>query len=148
MASLSKGAASSSAVGARWIRRSFGGGPISQHRDTPDNNSDTSFDFTVANYDRVNTIANKYPTNYKQSAIIPLLDLAQRQNDNFLTLAAMNKVAEIVGLHPMRVYEVATFYTMFNREKVESFSSSYAARRLAWRAVRRRSKQRLRIIWE
>jgi len=103
----------------RWFSSS--GGPISQHKDTADNNSDTAFDFTVANYDRVNTILAKYPTNYKQSAIIPLLDLAQRQNDNFLTLAAMNKVAEIVGLHPMRVYEVATFYTMFNREKVGKF---------------------------
>lgn len=63
----------------------------------------------------------KYPSNYKQSAVIPLLDLAQRQNGNFLSLAAMNKVAEIIGVNPMRVYEVATFYTMFNREKVGKY---------------------------
>lgn len=91
------------------------------HRDTPDNNTGTTFDFTVENYERVNTILAKYPENYKQSACIPLLDLAQRQNDNFLTLAAMKKVAEIIGVKPVRVYEVATFYTMFNREKVGKY---------------------------
>jgi NADH dehydrogenase (ubiquinone) flavoprotein 2 len=41
-----------------------------------------------------------------QSGIMPLLDLAQRQNGNFLSLAAMNKVAKILGVPPMRVYEV------------------------------------------
>lgn len=43
--------------------------------------------------------------------------LAQKQNDNFLTLAAMNKVAKVLEMTPMQVYEVASFYTMFNREK-------------------------------
>lgn len=55
------------------------------------------------------------PGNYRKSGIIPLLDLAQRQHGGWLPLSAMNKVAEVVGEHPMRVYEVATFYTMFNR---------------------------------
>ena len=55
------------------------------------------------------------------SGCIPILDLAQRQNGNFLTLNAMNKVAEILEMAPMRVYEVATFYTMFNREKVGKY---------------------------
>lgn len=50
-----------------------------------------------------------------QSGLIPLLDLAQRQCGNFLPLAAMNKVAEVCGIPPVRVYEVASFYTMFNR---------------------------------
>ena len=53
--------------------------------------------------------------------MIPLLDLAQRQCGNFLPLAAMNKVAETVGVPPVRVYEVASFYTMFNRERVGSY---------------------------
>ena len=56
-----------------------------------------------------------------QSGIIPLLDLAQRQCANFLPLAAMNKVAEVVGVPPVRVYEVASFYTMFNRERVGKY---------------------------
>jgi len=100
--------------------RSFSAG-ISSHRDVEGNTAQDSFDFSPENYGRVASILGKYPTNYKLSACIPLLDLAQRQNDNFLTVAAMNKVAEIVGANPMRVYEVATFYTMFNREKVGKY---------------------------
>jgi len=57
----------------------------------------------------------KYPPQYKKAAIIPLLDLAQRQNENWLPISAMNHVAKLVEVPPMRVYEVATFYTMFNR---------------------------------
>lgn len=59
-----------------------------------------------------------------QSAIIPLLDLAQRQCGNFVPLAAMNKVAEVCGVPPVRVYEVASFYTMFNRERVGASPNS------------------------
>ncbi|GMI28687.1 hypothetical protein TeGR_g14481, partial [Tetraparma gracilis] len=62
-----------------------------------------------------------HPPSYKKSGIIPLLDLAQRQHGGWLPLAAMDKVAKIVGVAPMRVYEVATFYTMFNREKVGKY---------------------------
>jgi NADH:ubiquinone oxidoreductase subunit E len=50
--------------------------------------------------------------NRKQSAVMPLLQLAQKQNNNWLPLSAMNKVAELLDIPPMRVYEVATFYTM------------------------------------
>lgn len=89
--------------------------------DTPGNNSESYFDFTDENYARVTRILSKYPANYKQSGIIPLLDLAQRQAGGWLPLAAMDKVAKIVGVAPMRVYEVATFYTMFNREKVGKY---------------------------
>jgi NADH dehydrogenase (ubiquinone) flavoprotein 2 len=66
-------------------------------------------------------ILAKYPSNYKQSGIIPLLDLAQRQNGGWLPVAAMDKVAEIVDVAPVRVYEVASFYTMFNRTKVGKY---------------------------
>jgi len=65
----------------------------------------------------VNAVLGRYPGNYKAAAIIPLLDLAQRQAGGFLPVSAMDKVAKIVGAAPMRVYEVAAFYTMFNREK-------------------------------
>lgn len=56
-----------------------------------------------------------YPEGHKRAAMIPLLDLAQRQQ-GWLPIAAMHKVAEILGLPNMRVYEVATFYTMFLRK--------------------------------
>ena len=152
-----------------------------QHRVDDNNTADQHFDFNEENYERVRTILAKYPGNYKQSGILPLLDLAQRQVrgwpslccgcvwlragvgvralvpvaacvcaqldecvwlwlwlhalvchcahharasvqvGNFLPLAAMNKVAEICEVPPMRVYEVAAFYTMFNREKVGKY---------------------------
>ena len=88
-----------------------------KHIDTPDNLESTPFDFSEENYNRVNMILSKYPANYKQSGIIPLLDLAQRQHGGWLPLSAMNKVADIVECAPSRVYEVASFYTMFNRTK-------------------------------
>ena len=47
--------------------------------------------------------------------MMPILDLAQRQHDGWLPISAMNKTAEILKVNPMRVYEVATFYTMYNR---------------------------------
>merc|ERR1719424_1003574 len=96
-------------------------GSLSQHVNTDDNNENTPFDFTAENHKKVEKILARYPGNYRKSGIIPILDLAQRQNGNWLPVAAMNKVAEVVGEHPMRVYEVATFYTMFNREKVGKY---------------------------
>ncbi len=55
-----------------------------------------------------------YPEGHKKAALIPLLDLAQRQH-GWLPIAAMHKVAEYLDMPKMRVYEVATFYTMFMR---------------------------------
>ena len=55
---------------------------------------------------QVAEILSRFPTNYKQSACIPLLDLAQKQNNGWLNLAAMNRVAEIIEVAPIRVYEV------------------------------------------
>lgn len=64
---------------------------------------------------------SKFPSNWKRSAIIPLLTLAQKQNSNFLSLSAMRKVAKITEVNEMDIYEVASFYTMFNRERVGKF---------------------------
>ena len=89
--------------------------PVQHRTDDLSNTADMPFDFTEENYKIVKVILAKYPRNYKQSGLIPLLDLAQRQCGNFLPLAAMNKVAEVCGIPPVRVYEVASFYTMFNR---------------------------------
>ncbi|CAF4734145.1 unnamed protein product, partial [Rotaria socialis] len=55
------------------------------------------------------------------AAVIPLLDLAQRQHQGWLPLSAMNKVAEVLKMPRMRVYEVATFYTMFNRNPIGKY---------------------------
>lgn len=81
----------------------FSGGYFS-HRETDSNNDSTPFDFTPENYHHVQTILSKYPSNWKRSAIIPLLTLAQKQNDNFLSLSAMRKVAKITEVNEMDVY--------------------------------------------
>jgi NADH dehydrogenase (ubiquinone) flavoprotein 2 len=70
---------------------------------------------------RANQVLRKYPNNYRQAAMIPLLDLAQRQNGGWLPLAAMDKVAQLCHVAPVRVYEVASFYTMFNRTPVGKY---------------------------
>ncbi|ROL51557.1 NADH dehydrogenase [ubiquinone] flavoprotein 2, mitochondrial [Anabarilius grahami] len=90
------------------------------HRDTPDNNPETPFEFSAENLKRVEAIINNYPEGHKAAATIPVLDLAQRQH-GWLPISAMNKVAEILGIAPMRVYEVATFYTMFLRQPVGKY---------------------------
>ncbi len=77
-----------------------------------------SFEFSKENQARVKEIIAKYPKGRQRSATIPLLDLAQRQAGNWLPRAAMDHVAEVLELAPIRVYEVASFYTMFNLEPV------------------------------
>jgi NADH-quinone oxidoreductase subunit E len=76
------------------------------------------FTFTPENLTRAQKIIAKYPTGRQASAVIPLLDIAQRQNNNWLTREAMDYVADMLEMPRIRVYEVATFYTMFNKDKV------------------------------
>ncbi|EIN08068.1 hypothetical protein PUNSTDRAFT_104301 [Punctularia strigosozonata HHB-11173 SS5] len=88
------------------------------HRDTPYNNPKIPFEFTPENMKRAEEIISHYPPQYKKAAVIPLLDLGQRQNKGWTSISVMNYVAKLLELAPMRVYEVATFYTMFNREPI------------------------------
>jgi NADH-quinone oxidoreductase E subunit len=76
------------------------------------------FEFTPENLERAKAHIAKYPPGRQQSAVLPLLDLAQRQSGGWLPQAAMHHVAEILGMPRIRVYEVATFYTMFNLRPV------------------------------
>ncbi|KAF8783224.1 NADH dehydrogenase flavoprotein like [Argiope bruennichi] len=85
------------------------------HRDSDQNNPDIPFEFTPENKKRAESIITIYPEGHESAAVIPLLDLAQRQY-GWLPLSAMNYVADYLKMPRMRVYEVATFYTMFNRE--------------------------------
>lgn len=84
---------------------------ISVHRDAVHNREETPFEFSEENYAKIAEIRKRYPRNYAAAAVIPLLDLAQRQAGGWLPLAAMNKVAKILGMPNVRVYEVASFYT-------------------------------------
>lgn len=103
----------------RVATRSFSAFP--NHRDTLDNMESSPFEFSKESWDAIQVLMNKYPDNYKSSAVIPALFVVQKQNDNFLTLSAMNKVAKTLEMTPMQVYEVAAFYTMFNRTKVGKY---------------------------
>ena len=76
-----------------------------------------SFEFTPENRE----IISRYPEGRQQSAVMPLLDLAQRQHDNWIPTAAMVKIAEILDMPEIRVFEVATFYTMYNLAPVGKY---------------------------
>jgi NADH dehydrogenase (ubiquinone) flavoprotein 2 len=73
-----------------------------------------NFEFTAENLERAKAIVAKYPEGREASAVMPLLDLAQRQAGGWLPRAAMDHVADYLGMPHIRVYEVATFYEMYN----------------------------------
>ena len=77
-----------------------------------------NFKFSSENMIVVEQYIKKYPDSRQASAVLPLLDLAQRQNGGWLSNAAMSHVAELLEMAEIRVFEVATFYTMFNLEPV------------------------------
>ena len=77
--------------------------PLGHDHADQSNTEDHAFDFTDANYRVVERVLGKYPAMYKKSAIIPLLDLAQRQCGNFLPLAAMQKVARLINVSDIEV---------------------------------------------
>lgn len=117
----------SKTIGSRSIqRRSIHASSFQQsdalfiHHNTPENNPSIPFEFSPENLKVAKTIINKYPNQYKKAATIPLLDLAQRQL-GWTSISAMNHVASLLEVPPMRVYEVATFYTMFNRNPVGKY---------------------------
>jgi NADH-quinone oxidoreductase E subunit len=74
----------------------------------------TSFAFSQENLEKAKAIIAKYPEGRQASAVMPLLDLAQRQNDGWVSQPAMDVIAEMLDMPVIRVYEVATFYTMYN----------------------------------
>src|SRR3954463_15298622 len=80
-----------------------------------------SFEFTPEPLERARWYIAKYPPGREQSAVLPLLHLAQRQHDGWLPRAAMDHVAAMPHMAPIRVYEVATFYTMFNLRPVGKY---------------------------
>ncbi|MGK9169640.1 NADH-quinone oxidoreductase subunit NuoE [Inquilinus limosus] len=84
----------------------------------PEAEQPKEFAFTPENLERAKRIIAKYPEGRQQSAVIPLLDIAQRQHHNWLPRAAMDYVADLLEVPRIRVYEVASFYTMFNKAPV------------------------------
>ena len=86
------------------------------HDEQPNN-----FTFSTQNLKKVEEILKKYPTKNKKSAVMPLLYLAQKQNNNWIPLAAMKYIAKILSIPYISVYEVATFYTMYNLAPVGKY---------------------------
>jgi len=84
-----------------------GGGQVAQPE---------SFAFSAENAEKAKKIIARYPAGRK-SAVMPLLDLAQRQ-EGWVSRAAMHVVAEMLDMPPVHVYEVVTFYTMYNQRPV------------------------------
>ena len=84
-------------------------------------NQPDSFAFTKENEAEIKRIVAKYPKGRQASAVMPLLDLAQRQHDNWIPMKAIELIARKLDMAEIRVLEVATFYTMFNLKPVGKY---------------------------
>jgi len=80
-----------------------------------------SFEFSSANVDVAKKIISNYPEGKQQSAVMALLYIAQRQNNNWIPLAAMKFIAKYLNMPYIKVYEVATFYSMYNLAPVGKY---------------------------
>lgn len=77
--------------------------------------------FTTETMDYVQSIIRRYPEGKQKSALIPILHVAQAEFDGWLSVPTMDYVASILGILPIEVYEVASFYSMFNLEPVGKY---------------------------
>jgi NADH-quinone oxidoreductase E subunit len=84
-------------------------------------NQPESFKFSEDNLFKAQNEINKYPNDRKASAVLALLFLVQKQNGNWIPLAAIKYVAKFLGISYMQVYEVCTFYSMFNLSPVGKY---------------------------
>ena len=76
------------------------------------------FEFMADSLAAAKEIVSKYPDGKQQSAVMALLYIAQKQNDNWIPLAAMKYIGKFLDMPYIKVYEVATFYTMYNLSPV------------------------------
>lgn len=77
--------------------------------------------FTPEVLAKVQEIIKRYPEGKQKSALIPVLHIAQKEFGGWLDVPVMDYVAEILSIKPIEVYEVATFYTMFNMKPVGKY---------------------------
>ncbi len=80
-----------------------------------------NFKFNSKNLNAAQKLISNYPEGKQQSAVMALLYIAQRQNDNWIPLAAMKYIAKMLNMPYIKVYEVATFYTMYNLSPVGEY---------------------------
>jgi len=93
--------------------------------------SDT-FEFSPENRTLAESIMAKYPAGRQASAVLALLDIAQRQNDNFASGAVIEAVATMLDMPRIRVAEVASFYTMINTEAVGKYLLQFCTTTPCW----------------
>ena len=79
------------------------------------------FEFNKKNKETADSIIKNYPSGKQQSAVMALLYLAQKQNDNWIPLSAMKYIAKYLDMPYIKVYEVATFYSMYNLAPVGDY---------------------------
>lgn len=77
--------------------------------------------FSEEKLNKVKEIMARYPEGKHKSALIPLLHMAQDENNGWLSTEAMDYVAELLSILPIEVYEVATFYSMYNLKPVGKY---------------------------
>ena len=80
----------------------------------PSKEQPESFEFSSSSLEASKIIIAKYPKDKQQSAVMALLYIAQKQNNNWIPLAAMKYIGKFLEMPYIKVYEVATFYTMYN----------------------------------
>ena len=85
-------------------------------KDQPEN-----FKFNSKSLIAAEKVISNYPEGKQQSAVMALLYIAQRQNDNWIPLASMKYIAKMLNMPYIKVYEVATFYTMYNLSPVGKY---------------------------
>jgi NADH-quinone oxidoreductase E subunit len=78
----------------------------------------SGFEFSQSLRLQADKFVAKYPQGRQASAVLPLLDLVQRQHGGWVTTEMVTAIAEYLEMAPIRVYEVATFYTMINLKPV------------------------------
>ena len=79
------------------------------------------FEFDLKNKQTADRIIQNYPQGKQQSSVMALLYLAQKQNDNWIPLSAMKYIAKYLDMPYIKVYEVATFYSMYNLTPVGKY---------------------------
>jgi len=87
----------------------------------PSKEQPVNFEFNSASLEAAKTIIVKYPEGKQQSAVMALLYIAQKQNSNWIPLAAMKYIGKFLDMPYIKVYEVATFYSMYNLAPVGKY---------------------------
>lgn len=84
-------------------------------------NNGAPFQFSPATLAEIQELMKRFPEGKQKSALIRALHITQEENGGWLSIAAMDQLAEVIGITPIEVYEVATFYTMYNLAPVGKY---------------------------